>query len=131
MMNSFIAAGGEVTTVDARPDATIREFKHKILETFFDDKLSRKVASVKLAVAEKPLLDNSVTLADSGISQAVAVLAVFSKKTVECLCAEDAPLDLNVWDRLVLLNIPDGTTEIPSRAFYACQCVAGVTISSL
>ena len=110
------------------PEATIGEFKSKILEIFCDDELSSKVASVELVLAEKPLLDDSVTLADSGISEDVAVLAVLSKRTAECLCKEDAPFDLNVQDRLVLLIIPDGKTEIPSRAFYACRSVAGVTI---
>ena len=48
-MNSFSAAGGEVTTVDAWPDATIGEFKSKILQTFLeDDELSRTVTSVEL-----------------------------------------------------------------------------------
>ena len=110
------------------PEATIGEFKSKVLEIFFDDELSRKVASVELALGEKPLLDDSMTLADRGISEDVGVLAVLSKRTAECLCKEDAPFDLRDPDTLVLLNIPDGTTEIPSRAFYACRSVAGVTI---
>ena len=38
-----------MTTVDAWPDATIGELKHKILQTFLDDdELSRKVTSVEL-----------------------------------------------------------------------------------
>ena len=38
-----------MTTVDAWPDATIGEFKSKILQTFLDDdELSRKVTSVEL-----------------------------------------------------------------------------------
>ena len=117
-----------MTTVNASLDATIGEFKDDILQTFFDDELSRMVASVELALGEKPLLDDSVTLADSGISEDVAVLAVLSKRTAECLCKQEAPLDLCDPNRLVLLNIPDGTTEIPVRAFRDCQSVVGVTI---
>ena len=117
-----------MTTVNASLDATIGEFKRKILQTFFDDELSRMVASVELALGEKPLLDDSVTLADSGISEDVAVLAVLSKRTAECLCQQEAPLDLCDPNRLVLLNIPDGTTEIPNGAFINCESVVGVTI---
>ena len=127
-MNSFTAAGGEVSAVDARPDATVGEFKHDVIQTFFDDELSRKVASVELVFAEQPLLDETVTLADSGISEDVVVLAVFGRRTAECLCAEDAPFDLCDLDSFVLLNIPDGTREIPNNAFCDCWSVAGVAI---
>ena len=92
--NSFTAAGGEVTTVYSSLDVTIREFKHKILETLFEDELSRKVASVELVLAEKPLRDDLVALADTGISEDVALLAVLSKRTTECLCEQDTPLFL-------------------------------------
>ena len=113
-----------MSTVDAWLDATVGEFKHQVLQTLLDDEVSKKVASVELVLAAEPLWDDSVTLADSGISEDVVILAVWSQRTASCLRAADADFDLGDPNRLVLLNIPDGTTEIPNRAFSHCQSVA-------
>ena len=71
---------------------------------------------------------DSLTLAERGVSLDAAVLAVFSKRSVECCRGEESPYDLHVPERAVMLNIPDGTTEIEECAFVKCESLSDVTI---
>ena len=117
-----------MTTVYSSLDATVGEFKNNLIETLLDDEVSKKLALVELLLAEEPLRDDSVTLAETGIAEDVVVLAVRSQRTASCLCAAQADFDGNDPDRFVLLSIPDGTREIMDDVFRSCHSVAGVTI---
>ena len=131
-----LPAGGEVAAVDAAPDTTIGEFKGLVLETLRpdDDELTRRVSSVELVQGKKRLLDDAATLAESEVSADAGVVAVISKRLVKRRRKGDnesgdkAPIDLNDPDRPVLLEIPDGTTEICEGAFANCASVVSVTI---
>ena len=121
---------GEVTMVHASPDTTIDQFKDLVLQTLRadDDELTRKVTAVQLVLSEKELQGPADTLEDSGVSADVDVLAVFSTRSVECVEQKRAPYDLTVEDKHVVLNIPDGTVEIPSSAFSGCKSIQSLTI---
>ena len=127
-----VSPGGEVTPIHASPETTIGEFKGLVLRTLRpdDDELTRKVSVVELILGETPLPEDSdsLTLAESGVPPDVAVLAIFSKRSVECCRKEESSYDLRVPERAVMLNIPDGTAEIEDRAFVKCKSLAGVTI---
>ena len=125
-------AGGQVTPIHASPDTTIGEFKGLVLQTLRpdDDELTRKVSVVELILGETPLPEDSdsLTLQERGVSPDAAVLAIISKRSVECLRKEDGPYDLHVPERAVMLKIPDGTTAIGDFVFVECESLAGVTI---
>ena len=96
-----------------------------------DDQLVRSVTSVELLLDGKKLLENSTTLADSGLSSTdPALLAVFSSGMVTCGRKEEAPYKLNRADTQVVLTIPDGTCSIAERAFDGCSSLQGVTLPS-
>ena len=82
----------------------------------------------------KRLQDDAATLADSEVSADAGVMAVISKRLVKRRRKDDdAPedethYDLNDPDRPVILEIPDGTTEISADAFAKCGSVVSVTV---
>ena len=92
--------------------------------------LTRKVSVVELILGETPLPEDSdsLTLVESGVSPDAVVLAVFSKRSVECRRREESSYDLDVPERAVMLKIPDGTTEIEDYAFPGCRSLASSTI---
>lgn len=120
--------GGEVTTVDASPGTTVGEFKRLVIEILHkdDDELTRKVTFVDLVLGEKPLLEESATLSEIGCSPDVPVLAIFKQRCVECIRWKDAKEDLTIEDRHVVLNIPEGTGDIPWHAFKGCKSIQTV-----
>ena len=85
---------------------------------------------VDLLLDERPLSDDSATIAECGLSNGKAVLAIFKQRCVECVRWQDAKEDLTVADNPVRLIIPDGTTEVPSLAFRACVSIQSVRIPS-
>ena len=127
-------AGGEATTVDAAPDTTVGEFKGLVLRSLRpdDDALTRRVTSVELVLGKKRLLEDTATLAESGVSTDTVVMAVLGKRSVKRQRREDLddkdPHDLMDPDIAVMLEIPDGTTEISFQAFAGCTAVAILTI---
>ena len=132
LVSTASGSGGEVTTIHASPDTTIGEFKGLVLQTLRpdDDELTRKVSVVELIFGETSLPEDSdsLTLAESGVSPDAAVLAICSKRSVECCREEESSYDLHLPQRAVMLNIPDGTTEIEDFAFAGCCSIASVTI---
>ena len=134
LVSSASGSGGEVTTIHASPDTTIGEFKGLVLQTLRpdDDELTRKVSVVELIFGETSLPEDSdsLTLAESGVSPDAAVLAICSKRSVECIQQVDSFYDLHVPERAVMLNIPDGTLEIEDFAFGHCPALVGLTISN-
>ena len=130
--SSSAFAGGEVTAVDAWPTTTVGEFKRLVTEALRkdDDELLRRVTVVDLLLDERPLSDDSATIAECGLSNGKAVLAIFKQRCVECVRWQDAKEDLTVADNPVRLIIPDGTTEVPSLAFRACVSIQSVRIPS-
>ena len=131
-MPQTLGSGAEVTIIDASPDTTIGEFKLLVLQTLRpdDDELTRKVSVVELILGETPLPEASdaLTLAESGVAPDAAVLAVFSKRSVECSGHSDSAYDLRVSNRAVMLKIPNGDTEIKPFAFAGCNSLVSVTI---
>ena len=131
--NPLRTAGGEATTVDAAPDTTVGEFKGLVLRSLRpdDDALTRRLTSVELVLGKKRLLDDTATLAESGVSADTVVMAVTSKRSVKRQRRDAHDLDdkdrydLMDPDIAVMLEIPDGTTEISDRAFVDCAAVAG------
>ena len=127
-----VSPGGEVTPIHASPETTLGEFRSLVLRTLRpdDDELTRKVSVVELILGETPLPEDldSLTLAESGVSPDAVVPAVFSKRSVECCREEESSYDLRVPERAVMLNIPDGTTEIEDCAFTGCCSIASATI---
>ena len=123
-------AGGEVTTVEALETTTVGEFKRRIVEALRkdDDDLTKGVTVVDLLWGEQPLLEDSATIAESGLSNDKAVMALFKQRSVECVRWQDCPVNLDVADRPILLMIPDGTAEIPSEAFKGCSSIQSVRI---
>ena len=73
------------------------------------------IVVVDLLLDESPLLEDSATIAECGLSNDKAVLAIFKQRCVECVRWQDAQEDLTVADNPVRLIIPDGTTELPQR----------------
>ena len=134
LVSSASGSGGEVTTIHASPDTTIGEFKGLVLQTLRpdDDELTRKVSVVELIFGETSLPEDSdsLTLAESGVSPDAAVLAICSKRSVECCREEESSYDLHLPQRAVMLNIPDGTLEIEDFAFGHCPALVGLTISN-
>ena len=72
--------------------------------------------------------EDTATLAESGVSDDAPVLAIFHEREVTCSRAKHAPYGLNVRERAVVLDIPDGTTEISAHAFTYCLSLASVRI---
>ena len=125
-------AGGEVTAVDAWPTMTVGELKRLVTEALLkdDDELLRRVTVVDLMLGERPLVEDSATIAECGLSNDKAVLAIFKQRCVECVRWQDSQEDLTVADNPVRLIIPDGTTELPSEAFAGCRSIQSVRIPS-
>lgn len=83
---------------------------------------------VELVVGEEPLRNNAATLAESGVSGDTAVLAVLRTRSVRCVRKEEAAYSLDDVDARVVLEVPDGATEIPSWAFNGCSSIQTLTI---
>ena len=92
------------------------------------------MTSVELVLGKKQLLDDTATLAESGVSADTVVLAVVSKRALKRRRKDDPDdkdpyaYDLMDADRAVMLEIPEGTTEICDGAFAHCGAVAILTI---
>ena len=127
-------AGGDTVTVFAAPDTTVGEFKGLVLRSLRpdDDALTRRVSSVELVLGKKRLLDDTGTLAESGVSADTVVMAVVSKRSVKLRRKDDLAdkvcYDMKDPDRAFVLEIPEGTTEISDGAFAECAAVAILTI---
>ena len=123
-------AGGDAAIVEAPATTTVGEFKRLVIKTLRtdDDEPTRRVTVVDLLLDEKPLLEDSATIAESGLSDDKAVLAIFKQRCVECVRWQDVREDLSVDYRPAVLIIPDGTTELPSRAFKQCTSIQSVRI---
>ena len=83
--NPLGTAGGEATTVDAAPDTTVGEFQGLVLRTLRpdDDALTRRVTYVELVLGKKRLLEDTATLAESGVSTDTFSIAAVSKRSVK------------------------------------------------
>ena len=116
--------------MDALPTMTVGELKRLVIEALRkeDDEQTRRVAVVDLLLGERPLSEDSATIAESGLSNEEAVLAIFKQRCVECVRWQDAPEDLRLSDKPVLLFVPDGTTELSSQAFSGCRSIQSVRI---
>ena len=116
--------------VEASPDTSILEFQDLVLETLRrdDDELTRRLTSVKLLLGEKELQETSATLAESGIHPDTAVIAVFSRRIVQCASKQDADCDWEDPKRLLGVRIPDGTAEVQTGAFRGCTSILNLSI---
>ena len=114
-------AGGEVTTVEALETTTVGQFKRLVVQALRKDEDDLNL--LDLLLGEQPLLDDSATIAESGLSIDKAVMAIFKQRCVECVQQGGTPIQLNVKDRPVVLIVPDGTTEVPPAAFQGCTSI--------
>ena len=116
-----------MTTLQAPPSTSILEFKRLVIQTLCGDELTRRVTALELMLGER-LLENSATLEESGLSPDEDVLAVFSRRSVECRAKEESAYALNLPDQAVMLRIPAGTVEIPPFAFLDSTSIVSVSI---
>lgn len=123
--------GGEVTVIEAALDTTIDAFKDLIYQALRpdDDWLTRKVTQIDVMLGAR-LLEGSQTLAQSGVSHDVAVLAVFSQRCVECESQGSAAYDLTDESRHVVVRVPEGTTELAPHAFSHCVSIQRLILPS-
>ena len=122
-------SGGEVTTVEALESTTVGEFKRLVFEALRKDKYDwYDFTLLDLLLGEMPLLDDSATIAASGLSIDTAVLAIFKQRCVECVQQGGTPIQLNVEHSPVVLIIPDCTTEVPEGAFHGCSSIVSAMI---
>ena len=116
--------------VEASPDTSILEFQDLVLETLRrdDDELTRRLTSVKLLLGETELQETWTTLGESGITPDTTVIAVFSRRMVQCACKEDAKYNLEDPKRLLEFQIPHGTAEVRRYAFRGCTSILNLSI---
>ena len=90
--------------------------------------MTKRVTEVQLMLGSGEL--KSGTLAGNGVCDAEHVLVVFRRRSIECVQQQEAAYKLDVWGRYVILRIPDGTTEVPRRAFQRCCSVQELVLPS-
>ena len=123
--------GGEVTLIEAPLDTMIDAFKELISEALRpdDDWLTRQVTQIDVMLGAR-LLEGCETLAQSGVSYDLTLLAIFSQRCVECVSQESAAYDLTDEGRQVVVRIPEGTTELAPHAFSHCISIQRLTLPS-
>ena len=106
------------------------QFKRLVVEALRkdEDDLTKRVTVVDLLLGEQPLLEDSATIRECGLSVDEAVLAIFKQRCVECVRWQDCPDNSDVEDRPIRLIVPEGTTEIPAEAFKGCSSIQSVSI---
>ena len=120
---------GETLALAVMPEVTMRELKKQIkdMQTWEDDVI-RCTTVVELLVGDKKVT-NEETVAEVGLCEDSKVSAVFRPNVARCTVASGFGRDVDP-EALVLVEIPDATTELADFAFAGCSRVAKVILPS-
>ena len=118
---------GESQLIEAAAGTSVGEFKRLVLEALCGDEV-RRISSVELALEEKVLQEDALTLEAAGVAPGAAVMAVLRKRFTSCSSKEEAAIDLTVSAEPAVVAVPVGTTDIGKHAFEGCASIIAVQL---
>lgn len=108
------------------------KFNELVLQTLrpTDDALRRRVDCVELLLGKKRFLEEASALAEQGTSGELALGAMLQTQgsVLKCPRKDGAGQNVSDYAHPVIVDIPQGTTEICDKAFCKCNAVTYVMI---